>query len=170
MPTPRKTLLSRDDAMAQVLAVYAELEQRPVERHCTLRTECCQFKLTGEVPYLTGGEALVAAHAFRALGQTKLPAKNDGSCPLLDSQTGRCQVYAARPFGCRTHFCSAAGGPYKRREVVDLIRRLEDIDTALGGAGSRNLPVALKDALDALHQKTGVRNIQVKAAPRSRGR
>jgi Fe-S-cluster containining protein len=167
MSTPRKTLLSRSDAIQQVRAVYADLEKRPVERLCVRRTECCQFKLTGEVPYLTEGEALVTADALRALGQTKLSAKTDGTCPLLDSQTGMCQVYESRPFGCRTHFCGAAGGPYKRREVVDLIRRLEDIDHALGGVGPRSLPVAVKEAL-ALTPPRGA--VALKGAPRSRGR
>jgi Fe-S-cluster containining protein len=167
MSTPRKTLLSQADAMAQVREVYSELEQRPVERECVRRTQCCQFKLTGEIPYLTEGEALVAAVALRAAGQHKLAPKADGTCPILDSQTGLCQIYDSRPFGCRTHFCGAAGGPYKRREVVDLIRRLEDIDTALGGVGPRTLPVAVKESLVSAQQKGGV---HVKAAPRSRGR
>ncbi len=167
MSTPRKTLLSQADAMTQVRAVYAELEQRPVERQCIRRTQCCQFKLTGETPYLTEGEALVAATALRALGQSKIALKSDGTCPILDSKTGLCQIYESRPFGCRTHFCGAAGGPYKRREVVDLIRRLEDIDTALGGVGPRTLPVAVKESL-ALGQHKG--GVHIKAAPRSRGR
>lgn len=169
MSTARKTLLSPADAMDRVRTVYAELEGRPVERQCIRRTQCCQFKLTGEVPYLTKGEALVAAAALRALGQTRVAAKQDGNCPLLDPETGLCQVYEARPFGCRTHFCNAAGGPYKRREVVDLIRRLEDIDSALGGAGARSLPVALKEAL-AQGQGRRKEGVQIKAAPRSRGR
>lgn len=167
MSTARKTLLSEADAMSRVRAVYAELEERPLERQCIRRTQCCQFKLTGEVPYLTEGEALVAAAALRALGQTRIAAKQDGNCPLLNSETGLCQIYDSRPFGCRTHFCNPAGGPYKRREVVDLIRRLEDIDTSLGGAGARSLPVAVKEALAQGQRKAGV---QIKAAPRSRGR
>jgi Fe-S-cluster containining protein len=167
MSTPRKTLLSKSDAISEVEAVYAELEQRPIERQCIRRTQCCQFALTGEVPYLTEGEALVAATALRTLGHTKIDRKADGNCPLLDARTGHCQIYQARPFGCRTHFCGAAGGPYKRREVVDLIRRLEDVDAALGGSGPRSLPVAIKDALAAGQYKSGV---QIKAAPRSRGR
>jgi hypothetical protein len=167
MSTPRKTLLSPAEAMAQVREVYAQLEQRPVERQCVKRTQCCQFKLTGETPYLTEGEALVAAAALRATGQTKIVSKADGTCPILDSQTGLCQIYESRPFGCRTHFCDAAGGPYKRREVVDLIRRLEDIDHALGGVGPRTLPVAVKESLALVQHKGGV---HVKAAPRSRGR
>ena len=44
-------------------------------------------------------------------------------------------------------FCAAAGGPYARREVVDLIRRLEDIDRTLDGEGAMALPTALERAM-----------------------
>ena len=134
-------------AIAAVRAIYAEVATRPIERACTLRTECCHFKLTGRTPYLTKGEALTAAKALRATGRTRLPERTDGACPLLDAQ-GRCLIYQDRPFGCRTHFCAAAGGPYARREVSDLIHRLEEIDTQLGGDGSRPLPAAVKEALN----------------------
>ena len=137
------------DALAQVRAIYAELAARPIERACTLRTECCHFKLTGRTPYLTKGEALTAAKALRATGRTRLPTRADGACPLLDPQ-GRCLIYADRPFGCRTHFCAAAGGPYARREVSDLIHRLDEIDARLGGDGGRPLPAAVSDALGSL--------------------
>jgi Fe-S-cluster containining protein len=166
MPTPRRTLLAQDDALAKVIEVYEELERRPVERECLRRTECCQFKLTGQVPYLTEGEALVAARALRAKGIHKLVPREDGACPML-GMDGLCQIYESRPFGCRTHFCVAAGGPYKRREVVDLIRQLEDIDHAVGGCGPRTLPVAVKEALSRSTMKSGV---ATKAAPRARGR
>ncbi len=135
------------DAAAAVRAIYAELAERPIERACIARTECCRFKLTGKTPYLTKGEALVAAKAWRATGRTRLPESRDGACPLLDRATGRCRIYEGRPFGCRTHFCAAAGGPYARREVVDLIHRLEDLDRALGGEGALPLPAAIGRAL-----------------------
>ena len=135
------------DAPAAVRAIYAELAARPIERACLARTECCHFKLTGKTPYLTRGEALVAAKAWRVTGRTRLPASPDGACPLLDGATGRCRIYEGRPFGCRTHFCAAAGGPYARRAVVDLIHRLEDLDRALGGDGALPLPAALEQAL-----------------------
>ena len=136
------------DAVATVQTIYAELAARPIERACIARTECCRFKLTGKTPYLTKGEALVAAKAWRATGRTRLPENPDGACPLLDRATGRCQIYEGRPFGCRTHFCAAAGGPYARREVVDLIHRLEDLDRALGGDGALPLPAAVANALN----------------------
>src|SRR5450432_3853978 len=108
MPQPAPT-----DIDAEVKAIYAELDRRPLERNCTALTTCCRFQLTGETPYLTKGEALVAARAWKAAGGGRMPeGGKDGSCPMLEPATGRCRIYEARPFGCRTHFCRAAGGPY----------------------------------------------------------
>lgn len=136
--------------LAEVRRVYIDLAARPAERQCMRRTECCHFKLTGLTPYLTKGEALVAAQAWRATGRRKLPEGNETSCPMLESHSGRCLIYADRPFGCRTHYCSAAGGPLARRDVLDLIRRLESLDAQLGGDGSRKLPTAVAAALREL--------------------
>jgi hypothetical protein len=135
----------RQALLEDVRAIYTELASRPVERDCTGRAECCHFKLTGRTPFLTRGEALLAARAVRASGRKKLSPSPDGACPLLEG--GRCKVYEGRPFGCRTHFCKAAGGPYPRGEVRDLIQRLDDIDRELGGNGGVNLPGALEWAL-----------------------
>ena len=135
------------DPLAAVRTVYADLATRPIERNCEMRTDCCRFRLTGRTPFLTKGEALVAAKAVRASGRKQMPESIDGACPLLHPTTGRCLIYEGRPFGCRTHFCAAAGGPYARQEVVDLIRRLEDIDRALDGDGAMALPVAVERAL-----------------------
>ena len=135
--------------LAEVRAVYADLAKRPVPRNCVARTECCQFHLTGLTPQLTKGEALVAAKGFRASGRKEFPESADGTCPLLKRETGKCMIYADRPFGCRTHFCEAAGGPYARREVLDLIRRLEAVDQKLGGDGPRKIQAAVAAALEA---------------------
>jgi Fe-S-cluster containining protein len=62
---------------------------------------------------------------------------------MLEMRTGKCLIYADRPFACRTHFCDAAGGPYSRKEVLDLIRRLEAISAVLGGDGPRPIQAAL---------------------------
>ena len=167
MPKPRREVMADAQAIAEVKAVYADLAQRPLERDCLRRTECCQFKLTGKTPYLTAGEALIAANALRATGKHRLPEKKDGSCPMLTPETGLCMIYEDRPFGCRSHFCAAAGGPYTRREVVDLVRRLEDVDHAMGGCGPQTLPAALKSALERPRFSNGV---SATASPRSRGR
>ncbi len=137
-------------AIADVKAIYQELATRPIERNCTLKTECCHFLLTGATPTLTKGEALVAAKAVRNTGRKDLPKRTDGACRLLHERTGRCLIYADRPFGCRTHFCQAAGGPYTRKEVVDLIHRLEEIDQKLEGTGSRPLHLAVDESLKDL--------------------
>ena len=136
-----------DAALDEVRQVYADLAARPIDRNCMRVKECCHFKLTGRTPYLTKGEALLAAMALRATGRRALPVNPSGACPLLDAETGDCLIYDSRPFGCRTHFCAAAGGPYARREVIDLIRRLETVDDALGGSGPRQLQNAVADAL-----------------------
>jgi Fe-S-cluster containining protein len=139
-----------ETALREVRQVYADLAARPIDRNCVRLKECCHFKLTGRTPYLTKGEAVLAARALRATGRKALPVNPTGACPLLDSQTGNCLIYESRPFGCRTHFCAAAGGPYARREVIDLIRRLEAVDQSLGGDGPRMLPAAVTGALAAL--------------------
>jgi len=133
--------------IAEVRAIYAELERRPAARECQARAECCRFEITGLTPQLTRGEALLAAKAFRATGRKTLPDPEDGACPLLDPATARCRIYDARPFGCRTHFCDAAGGPHPRKAVLDLIRRLEAVDQRLGGEGPRAIQAAVRDAL-----------------------
>lgn len=138
-----------DDAetIRAVMEIYAEWEKRPLQRSCTGIADCCRFKLVGHTPYLTKGEALVAAKAWRAAGRKDVVVPPDGSCPFLHPTTGKCRIYQGRPFGCRTHFCDAAGGPVARNEVRDLIRRLEEIDHRLGGNGGVNLPTAVSAAM-----------------------
>ena len=137
-------------ALDEVRNVYVDLARRPIERNCMRQTECCHFKLTGRTPYLTKGEAIVAAKAFRATGRKSLPESPTGVCPMLHSATGNCLIYDDRPFGCRTHFCAAAGGPIARRDVLDLIRRLERVDVNLNGNGPRTLQNAVAEALEEL--------------------
>ncbi len=150
MPDPRRhrsRTLAPD--LAEVEAVYAELERRVerLARDCRLSTRCCRFQLTGEIPLLTRGEALLAARGVRASGRKALKPHPQGACPLLGPE-GRCLIYQRRPFGCRTHFCRAAGGVMPRALVADLIQRLEAVDEKLGGDGSRTLPEAIAAVLD----------------------
>ena len=141
-------LHSEKAALNEVRQIYADLAARPIDRNCVRLKECCHFKLTGRTPYLTKGEALLAVQALRATGRKQLPENPTGACPLLEAATGNCLIYDSRPFGCRTHFCAAAGGPYARREVLDLIRRLEAVDESLGGAGPLSLTTAFISALN----------------------
>jgi len=139
-----------DEAVATVQQVYSDLKANPPERNCLNLTECCRFQLTGRTPMLTKGEALTAAKELRSTGRKKLPKRDDGACPLLHPQTSRCMIYQGRPFGCRTHFCKSAGGPYERSEVLPLIRRLEEIDECMGGNGPREISAAISDALEEI--------------------
>jgi uncharacterized protein len=138
---PSSSTASSFASIKEVEAVYRELAERPIERSCITRTECCRFKLTGKIPYVTRGEALLAARGWRAAGHKAVEESqgSDGRCPFLDPNGHRCRIYSDRPFACRTHFCAAAGGPYRRRDVLDLIRRLEDIDRRSGGNGPHPL-------------------------------
>ena len=131
----------------ELRSIYAEIERRPLQRDCILRTGCCHFRLTGKTPQVTRAEALFAARGVRASGRATVKPHADGACPLL-GKDGRCTIYEHRPFGCRTHFCAEAGGPYPRKQVADLIHRLEALDEKLGHHdGSRPFVAALTDAL-----------------------
>jgi hypothetical protein len=134
-------------AAHEVRAIYSEWALRPLVRNCTGIADCCRFRLVGHTPYLTRGEAHVAAKAWRAAGRKEVVTLADGSCPFLHAKTGKCQIYEGRPFGCRTHFCAAAGGLAARNDVRDLIQRLEAIDLMLGGNGAVNLPTAMREAM-----------------------
>jgi len=135
-----------EQALAEVAAVYASLAGRPMARDCRARAGCCHFRQTGKTPQLTRGEALFLARGVRASGRTRVSERADGACPLLGDD-GRCLTYEARPFGCRTHFCTAAGGPAARRDVLDLIHRLESVDELLRGDGPKPLLQALRELL-----------------------
>ncbi|MEG0143185.1 MAG: YkgJ family cysteine cluster protein [Akkermansia sp.] len=138
------------EILAEVACILNEGAKRATHanRACSGISNCCRFRLTGETPYVTYGEAWVAWLEWKATGRVKLDLHADGSCPLLSAQ-GLCMIYKARPMACRTHFCIQAGGALPRREVVDLIGRLEDIDVKIGGCG----PVKLPDALKRLAKK-----------------
>lgn len=145
-------------ATAEVESVYRALDQLGLSRNCQGRTRCCRFKLTGRVPFLTLGEALVAARGVRASGKKQLPVgtgysgAEQGECPLL-GRNGSCTIYAHRPFGCRTHFCEAAGGNYPRAAVSALVRRLEEVAERLGDTDVRPLAGAVADALTLLPKR-----------------
>ena len=146
MPAARP--IANDESWQDELrAIYHEVEQHALPRDCQLRTGCCHFRLTGKTPLVTLAEARFAARGVRAAGRTQLKPHPDGACSLLGAG-GRCAIYQHRPFGCRTHFCAAAGGPYPRKHVAALIRRLEALDERLGHHdGSRPFEPALADAL-----------------------
>ena len=54
-PAPAASRDTQRAAMAEVRAVYADLDRQPIERTCSRLTECCQFKRTGLMPSVTQG-------------------------------------------------------------------------------------------------------------------
>ena len=145
----KKALAKTPPPFDELRAVYQDLDARPLARSCELRTTCCHFRVTGRTPSVTRIEALYAAKGYRASGRKTFAPRADGACPCMDAQ-GRCFIYAHRPFGCRTHFCEAAGGMYPRKHVADLIQRLEALDEKIHWhEGPRELVGAMADALDA---------------------
>ena len=125
------------EALAELEALYAEASGLTHGFGCDASTDCCRFGVTGREPYPTAVELALLARAVRARGgvpkRRSLPTVAERRCDLL-SDEGRCLVYEARPFGCRTFFCERARGPagedvraLPRREIQELSRRISDL-------------------------------------------
>jgi Fe-S-cluster containining protein len=132
----------------ELYALYAEVDAVLSAYTCdcaeakTLReANCCHFANTGREPFPTAVELEEVRRAVAALGIRRpraapvqkrgaraLPVVRDPrTCPLL-SDAGRCRIYAARPFGCRTFFCDGHEPSRKDRALVaDISRRLADL-------------------------------------------
>lgn len=126
--------------LAELKRLYQETDALQSGTSCPASTECCRFGITGREPYVTSIEAraiekAVAAnggplsrkrHALPLAGRSR---EEERTCPLLTA-SGRCSVYAWRPFGCRTFFCARAersGGPVNRQAERDLVRSLAEL-------------------------------------------
>lgn len=92
---------------------------------CDASTDCCRFGVTGREPYPTALELHELGRAVRARGglpkRRLLPTAFERRCALL-SDEGRCLVYAARPFGCRTFFCDRAVSPAASKKDARALR------------------------------------------------
>jgi uncharacterized protein len=131
---------------AELLSLYAAADSLVAGWSCQCATalsreapeaRCCHFAVTGREPYPTAVELAEVRHAMRASGvaprtQRQLPLADQRPCPLL-SDTGRCRVYASRPFGCRTFFCDGTEAPFGMkarlpREALNALgRRIADL-------------------------------------------
>lgn len=143
MKRPGRQSSDPDDRGA-LRAIYAEVDRLLDGWTCDASTDCCRFGVTGREPYPTAIEVAELEHAVRARGglpkRRGLPTLNergedDRRCTLL-SDEGKCLVYAARPFGCRTFFCERASGPAgetgkaargTRTEIARLGRAVADL-------------------------------------------
>ena len=131
-------------------SLYGEVEAELAGWSCEGSADCCRFDETGREPYLWPNEWALVREAIAARGVARRSLAVSGACPLLD-RAGRCTVYEARPFGCRTFLCDRAQGPTRRppraalvalgRQVASLSERTE------GGSGPRALTRWLADWL-----------------------
>lgn len=140
------------EALAELEALYAEVDGLVDGFGCDASTDCCRFGVTGREPYPTAVELALLARAVRARGglpkRRALPTVDERRCDLL-SDEGRCLVYEARPFGCRTFFCERARGPagegvraLPRREIQDLARRIADLSSRASPADPGPRPLS----------------------------
>jgi Fe-S-cluster containining protein len=126
--------------LAALEALYKRVDKQVEGWSCPASTDCCHFGLTGREPQVWPNEWALLERTLKTnpvRPPRRLPiargggaaGRDDGRCPLLDP-TGRCSVYAARPFGCRTFFCARAEGPRARlgrSELVAMSRELVDL-------------------------------------------
>lgn len=103
----------RVEPLVELRRLYAVIDGALAGIGCEKSTDCCRFGVTGREPYPTAVELAELERAVRARGglpkRRTLPLAAERRCDLLGDD-GRCLVYAARPFGCRTFFCDRAEG------------------------------------------------------------
>lgn len=162
---PRQSDHDAERRLLQELdVVFRELDAKLQGDSCPASTECCRFGITGREPYVTSIEVALVERAIaqrggsRALGRAPAPLEgqtpvsrkdkrhlsvvDEEPCPLLDMQ-GRCSVYAARPFGCRTYFCERAmrSSALGQRDINEFVRRIKDIAARHTVGGDQGKPL-----------------------------
>jgi Fe-S-cluster containining protein len=130
--------------LGELRALYARLDAALEGWGCERSTDCCRFGVTGREPYPTAVELAELERAVRARGglprRRALPVAGERRCALLDDD-GRCLVYGARPFGCRTFFCDRARGPVGERAASGLPRaEIAEIARAIADLSARFAP------------------------------
>jgi Fe-S-cluster containining protein len=142
--------------LAELAALYREVDELYADWTCPGTTECCRFGVTGRQPYVTSIELAAIRRAIARRGaplaraNRALPITRDEEqeriCPMLD-RNNRCSIYADRPLGCRTFYCERAtrGERGTRAELQDIVRKLQDLAArhSLGGDQARPLTRAL---------------------------
>ncbi len=133
---PKATQHREQALLEELLRIYEDTDRLQSGSSCPASTECCRFGITGREPYVTSIEVLAIEKAVAANGGPLSPKRRalplagknrdqERTCPLLTA-AGRCSVYAARPFGCRTFFCARAtrGSAVDRKAERELVHRL----------------------------------------------
>jgi Fe-S-cluster containining protein len=145
------------DGLAELRAVYAEVDDLLAGWTCEASTDCCRFGVTGREPYPSAVEVAELERAVRARGglpkRRSLPTvgpryDDERRCALLGDE-GKCLVYASRPFGCRTFFCERASGPagepsraVPKAEITRLGRAIADLSARFNPADPGPRPLS----------------------------
>ena len=134
--------MSPSSALIEELSrLYGELDAALGGWSCDASTDCCRFGVTGREPYPTAVERALLDRAIAARGglpkRRTLPLAAERRCALLDD-AGKCLVYAARPFGCRTFFCARGQGPVGERALPKRI--IADISSRIASLSARFAP------------------------------
>lgn len=154
--SPRDDDRAREEQALRALEqLYVDVDALYAGTSCPSSTECCRFAITGREPYVTEVELLLVRRAIaRRSGKHEraealsakdpsLPVLQDErTCPLL-ARDGRCSIYAARPFGCRTFFCERAESlaPVRHAEMLTRVRDLKRIAEQHRPGGSEGRPL-----------------------------
>jgi Fe-S-cluster containining protein len=133
----------------ELRALYEKTDALFANMSCDASTDCCRFGVTGREPYPTAIEIEFLRRALAATGRKvgakkRLPVANERErrCPML-SDEGRCIVYEARPFGCRTFFCDRAqGNAPPRADVSRLSNRIADLSASFEPANPGPRPLS----------------------------
>jgi Fe-S-cluster containining protein len=130
------------EQLEELRALYARIDSALEGWGCETSTDCCRFGVTGREPYPTAVELAELERAVRARGglpkRRSLPiADDERRCALLGDD-GRCLVYAARPFGCRTFFCERARGPVGERGLPRA--EIAEVGRAIAALSARFAP------------------------------
>lgn len=149
-----------EEALRELERLYADVDALYAGTSCPSSTECCRFAITGREPYVTEVELALIRRAISqrsgkrdhaeplSSSDPRLPVLADErTCPLL-ARDGRCSIYAARPFGCRTFFCERAESlaPVRHADMLSRVRDLKAVAERHrpGGSAGRPLTRALE--------------------------
>jgi Fe-S-cluster containining protein len=139
----------RLDGAAELESVFARLRALFADASCRGSARCCRFRQTGRTPYVFPVETRRVLQGIARRGGRLPKGGAEGDCPLL-LEDGTCSVYADRPFGCRTYFCSDATLPQgpRRREVDALAKEVRTLSERLGEPDLVPLTTPLAAAFD----------------------
>jgi hypothetical protein len=124
-------------ALAELRALYSELDGAlgPFARRCVARGNCCHFRTTGHMLYVTDLEAAEMALSAAAPQNAQSTA---GTCPYLAGT--QCGARERRALGCRIYYCDGTYETERNAVCETFLARIRAIEKA-HGIGHQYRPV-----------------------------